>query len=83
MKIRILIGETENYDSKMLCSNAYIEIVAFPMKDMTYYGDDEDKDLITLHNEEELKEWAEIAFLDYEIWEPSLPEGAIIEDDQK
>lgn len=80
----MLIGETDDYESQIPAPNAGLYVVAFPMEDMTYYGDDADHpDPYTINNETELHEWAKAAFFDYEIWDMEVPEAAIVKEEDE
>lgn len=83
MKVRMLIGETGDYESHVPAASAWLEPVAYPM-DVTYCGDDIDHpDTVTITNDAELETWADSYFGEsmWEIWNMNVPEGAIVEED--
>ena len=83
MKVRMIIGEYEEYDDEGPVPQAFLQTVAFPME-MPYRGDDpEHSDTVTLQSEEELKEWAEAAFASYEIWDMEVPRAAVVDQDEQ
>lgn len=80
----MLIGEYEEYDSSMPVPQAYLSTVRFPMEEVDYTDDLDamrDDGMITINNEEELKAWAELAFVSYQIWDMKIPEGTIVKEE--
>ncbi len=74
MQVR-LIGGIREPNHKDPLGGLYLEEVSFPM-DVTNYAAEEidDPDETTLHNEAQLRAWADVAFEDtgYEIWTASF-----------
>ena len=71
MKVRVIAGIREVNISDPLCGT-WIEFVSFPMVVTNYEVEDpDDPEEITLHNEEELLAWANVAFEHdgYELWD--------------
>lgn len=81
MKVRMLIGENEEFDSRpeKPVPQAEIEFVSFPMT-QNYNGDDpEHPDTVTLGTVEELHEWARQEYYRHEIVEITIPSGAFLD----
>ena len=81
MKVRMLIGDLEEFDTKSEAPapNVEIEFVAFPMT-RTYNGDDPDHlGKIKIESEEELHEWARQEYYRHEIVDITVPSGAFLE----
>lgn len=78
MKVRMLIAEHQEYDYTTPVPQAYLVCVAFPMQ-VEYDGDDpEHPDTMELHDEHELRVWAEGRFASHEIWSMEVPEAALV-----
>lgn len=79
MKVRMIGGVRHVEPSDLLCG-LRLEPVAFPMEVLDYDFDSPTHlELITLHDEEELKAWAGTAFPDgYELWDMEVPAEAVL-----
>lgn len=76
MKVRMFEGF---YDvaEKGSDSDYYLAPVAFPMREQAPPPYEE----VLITNEQELREWADVAFVDYNIWTMEVPAGAIVEEE--
>ncbi len=79
MNVRVIAGIRDVNISDPLCGT-WIEFVSFPMTLTNYsYDGPEDDPKVTVHNEEQLKAWADVAFEPegYEIWDMEIPTSVV------
>jgi hypothetical protein len=57
-------------------SDYFLESVSFPMKRTIPHTLDSGEDEVVIHNEEELKQWAEEVFVAHMIWDMEVPFAA-------
>lgn len=79
MKVRVIAGIRDVNLSDPLCGT-WIEFVSFPMTLTNYaYDGPEDDPKITVNNEDELIEWANLAFEPegYEVWDMDIPPAVL------
>ena len=81
MRVR-LIGSIRGVDTSDPLCGAWIEFVAFPMSVTDYQAESpEDPEEVTLHDEDQLRAWANTAFEPegYQIWDAEIPAGAVLD----
>lgn len=79
MKVRMIIGEYEEYDDGPPVSQAFLQTVAFPME-QPYLGDDADHpETVILKSEDDLAAWARRAFVSHDIWDMKVPKDAVVD----
>lgn len=83
MKVRMIMGEYENQEPYAL--DIFLAPLEFPMKvertwevDLERIPEGETEFETHLYCEAELREWADIRFATYQIWDMEVPEAATV-----
>lgn len=82
MRIRMVMGEYEQPEPYAL--DVYLAPVEFPME-VEWLDEDgipQGEPMLTLHTEEEFRQWADKRFAAYEIWDMEVPQAAIVAEEQ-
>lgn len=82
MKVRMVMGEYEQPEPHAL--DVFLATVDFPMEvePLDADGIPQGEPMMTLHTEEEFRQWADKRFAAYEIWDMQIPAAAIVEEER-